>query len=182
MAQRFIVALGDEEHRATVTRRGGGLDIELDGAVHRVRLLPEGPPAVYLLLVSGTRQEIAIERRQRDLRVLVDGRRHTVGVYREGQRRGPGGRAESQTERRDGEGGGWTLLSPMTGLVLSIEVKEGQEVGPNDVLLVLEAMKMNNELRAVRASRVRKIHVLAGDRIEQGADLITLEPPASEGG
>lgn len=182
MAERFVVILGDEEHHATVSRRGGGLDIELDGTMHRVRLLPEGPPAVYLLMVSGTRHEIAIERQERDLRILVNGRRHGVGVYREGQRRVTGGPRESQAERREGDDGTWTLLSPMAGLVLSIEVAEGQEVEQNDVLLVIEAMKMNNEMRALRRGRVRKIHVLPGDRIDQGADLITLEPIDATGG
>lgn len=178
MAQRFVVVTGGRDHQATVNRRGGGLDIELDGVMHRVRLIPEGPPAVYLLTVTGTRHEVAVERSERELRVLVDGRRYIAGVYREGQRRGaPGAAATGAAAERESGGGTWTLLSPMTGLVRSIEVQEGQRVEPNTVLLVIEAMKMNNELRAVRPSVVRKVHILPGDRIDQGADLITFGPP-----
>ncbi|HWO93629.1 MAG TPA: biotin/lipoyl-containing protein [Dehalococcoidia bacterium] len=174
MATRYIVVAGGQDHEAQVSRRGGGLDIVLDGEQHRVRLVPEGPPQVYLLTDSGTRHEVGVEREQREVHVVLDGRRYRIGVYTEGQRRAPGGRVERASER-ELEGGAWTLLSPMVGLVLSVHVKEGEVVEPGDILIVIEAMKMNNEMRALRRSRVQRIHVLPGDRIEQGADLITFE-------
>ena len=175
MAEQFVVISDGVERHASINRRGGGLDIELDGTMHRVRLLPEGPPAVYLLTVTGTRHEVAVERSERELRVLVGGRQYTVGVYREGQRRPAGAGARGMA--RNEADGTWTLLSPMTGLIRSIEVEEGQQVAPHTLLLVMEAMKMNNEIFAVRHATIRKIHLLPGDRIDQGADLITFGPP-----
>jgi propionyl-CoA carboxylase alpha chain len=176
VAQRYIVESDGADHEAEVNRRGGGLDVTLDGTLYRVRLIPEGPPAVYLLTVTGSRHEVGVERGPSGLRVVVGGRRYNLGVFRHGQRRqaAPSSRG-GRSERESGDGT-WTLLCPMTGLIRSIEVEEGQRVEPNDVLLVIEAMKMNNELRAVRPSIIRKIHVLPGDRMDQGADLITFEP------
>ena len=178
MAQRLVVSSGGKDHTASITRRGGGIDIELDGLMHRVRLIPEGPPAVYLLTVTGTRHEVAVERTDRQLHVLVNGRRYGLGVWREGQHRRPSIAAAANENRsvREGEDGAWTLLCPMTGLIRTIEVQEGATVEPNALLIVIEAMKMNNEMRAQRGATVRKIHVLPGDRIEQGADLVTFGP------
>jgi len=182
MAQRYVVIDSNgEEHEALVNRRGGGLDIELYDKMHRVRLIPEGPPTVYLLTDTGHRHEVAVERHNGRLRIQVRGRHYDVEVLREGQRRHAAAAQRGPSEREAGDGA-WTLLSPMTGMIRSIEVKDNDRVEPNTVLLVIEAMKMQNELRAVRSATVHKIHVLPGDRIEQGADLITFGRAEEIGG
>jgi biotin carboxyl carrier protein len=76
------------------------------------------------------------------------------------------------------------VRAPMPGLVLRVEVVEGQIVAPGAPLVVVEAMKMENELRAPRAGRIARVHVRAGTPVEKGAALITLAPdgrvPSSE--
>jgi biotin carboxyl carrier protein len=67
------------------------------------------------------------------------------------------------------------LRSPMPGLVVSIAVQPGQEVKPGDGLVVLEAMKMENELRATAAATVQSVHVAPGDAVGKNALLITFE-------
>lgn len=67
------------------------------------------------------------------------------------------------------------LKLTMPGKVLSIKVKEGDEVEAGQGLLVVEAMKMENLLLAAAKAKVAKIHVQAGDRLESGATLITFE-------
>jgi propionyl-CoA carboxylase alpha chain len=57
------------------------------------------------------------------------------------------------------------LLSPMPGLLVSVAVSEGQEVKAGEVLAVVEAMKMENSLRAERDGKVAKIHANAGDSL-----------------
>ncbi len=57
------------------------------------------------------------------------------------------------------------LLSPMPGLLVSVAVAEGQEVEAGEVLAVVEAMKMENSLRAERDGKVAKIHANAGDSL-----------------
>lgn len=64
----------------------------------------------------------------------------------------------------------------MPGLLVRLAVREGDEVKPGDLLAVLEAMKMQNEIRAKRKGRVRKVHGAPGATFEAGMPLVTLDP------
>jgi biotin carboxyl carrier protein len=63
----------------------------------------------------------------------------------------------------------------MTGVVVDVYAKAGDKVVEGDVLMVIEAMKMNNELRAQRAGTVREVYVKEGQRVEPGTPLLVLE-------
>jgi len=67
-----------------------------------------------------------------------------------------------------------TLAAPMPGLVVRVLVNEGDTVQAGHGLIVLEAMKMENELRAAGGGTVARVHVTAGDKVERGASLVTL--------
>jgi biotin carboxyl carrier protein len=66
------------------------------------------------------------------------------------------------------------LVAPMPGRIVKVLVAEGQEIQQGAGLLVIEAMKMQNELRAPRAGRVEEIYVQEGTGVESGARLIQL--------
>jgi biotin carboxyl carrier protein len=66
------------------------------------------------------------------------------------------------------------VIAPMPGIILSILVDEGQIVSAGDPLLVLEAMKMENEIHAPRSGMVKKILVRQGSDVRQGTPLIEL--------
>ncbi|MCC8173723.1 MAG: biotin/lipoyl-binding protein [Odoribacter sp.] len=61
------------------------------------------------------------------------------------------------------------------GTILKINVKEGDEVQGNDVLLILQAMKMDNKITAPFSAKVKKIHVSPGEKVTKGALMIELE-------
>ena len=65
-------------------------------------------------------------------------------------------------------GGKDAVISPMQGTVLAVEVAEGDEVEPGQVLCVVEAMKMENEITAHRAGRVSELTVAAGQPVKTG--------------
>jgi biotin carboxyl carrier protein len=67
-----------------------------------------------------------------------------------------------------------TIRSPMPGTVLSFKVDVGQEVKRGDVLLILEAMKMENEIVATQAGRVLALKVSAGSSVNTGDSLVDL--------
>ncbi len=69
---------------------------------------------------------------------------------------------------------GEPVKSPMPGTILSVPVKAGQSVKTGDVLVVLEAMKMENEIKASRDAVVASVAVSKGESVETGTVLVTL--------
>jgi len=67
----------------------------------------------------------------------------------------------------------------MPGLVVRVEVSKGATVEVGEGVVVVEAMKMENELKAQIRGVVEQVHVKAGDRVEKGAPLVTLTQPQS---
>jgi acetyl-CoA/propionyl-CoA/long-chain acyl-CoA carboxylase, biotin carboxylase, biotin carboxyl carrier protein len=76
--------------------------------------------------------------------------------------------------RRSASGSGNDVISPMHGIVVDLDVGIGDAVAEGQVLAVIEAMKMMNEVRAHRAGTVTAIHAGAGSSVESGTPLITL--------
>ena len=68
------------------------------------------------------------------------------------------------------------VRAPMPGMVVRVEVAEGDQVGPGQGLLIVEAMKMENELRAETAGRVRRVHVAAGEAVAKDQILVEFAP------
>jgi pyruvate carboxylase subunit B len=68
------------------------------------------------------------------------------------------------------------IKAPMPGLVVRVQVAVGQAVTAGVGLVVVEAMKMENELKAPRAGTVAQVHVQAGDKVEKGQPLVSLQP------
>ena len=79
------------------------------------------------------------------------------------------------TGKKGGPSGGGVVKAPMPGLVVRVQVTEGQKVGPGTGLVVVEAMKMENELKATHPGIIKKVHVAPGAIVEKGAPLVTLE-------
>ncbi len=69
-------------------------------------------------------------------------------------------------------GDGKNLTSPINGVVLEIPVKAGQSVNENDVVVVLEAMKMKTNISSPFAGTIKSIEVNVGDRVETGQLLV----------
>ncbi len=63
----------------------------------------------------------------------------------------------------------------MPGLVVKVPVKDGDEITKGDVLVILESMKMQNELKAPKDGKVSRIHIAEGDSVEQRQAMVNLE-------
>ena len=70
------------------------------------------------------------------------------------------------------------VFSPMAGKVVAVQVEQGVRVAAGDTLLILEAMKMENEIKASRAATIADVHVTADDTVEVGASLVRFEEDA----
>jgi pyruvate carboxylase subunit B len=71
--------------------------------------------------------------------------------------------------------GGGVVKAPMPGKVIKVLVAEGEAVRKNQTLLIVEAMKMENEIKSGREAVVRKVHVAAGDLVDAARPLVELE-------
>ncbi|MCB9060731.1 MAG: acetyl-CoA carboxylase biotin carboxyl carrier protein subunit [Halobacteriovoraceae bacterium] len=74
-----------------------------------------------------------------------------------------------------GQESGGNLVTQLPGKIVKILVKEGQEVKVGNTLVVLEAMKMENEIKAQADGKIIKIHINEGDVLEQGVLLLEME-------
>lgn len=132
---------------ADVFGQGASLHLRLDG--RGVDLWLEGAPPDVGVVANGQRFYARVEsQRARDLR----------GVAKRGPAQGDG-----------------LVTSPMPGRVLKVLAREGDEVLAGAPLVVVEAMKMENELHATRSGVVKKIYVTPGATVESGARLIEVE-------
>ena len=144
--------------------------VVINGTPHEIdfHTLPQGSSCS--LLVNGRSFEPIMFNENGDWEVLIKGRLFSVRVEDEiGRRlRLASGSISHQT-------GKYILLSPMPGLVIDIPVEIGSQVEKGDVLVILESMKMQNELRAPRAGIITSIQASLNDNVERKETLLVLE-------
>jgi len=156
--KEFLIEIVDDQQ---VLVNGKALEIDF-GAIH-------GQP-VFSLLVNGRSFEGFVYPGDEQMEVLLMGRQFPVKVEDEREKRLRA--AAGGTVLETGE---FHLKSPMPGMVVSVSVKEGQSIEKNEVLIILESMKMQNELKAPRAGVIHRIRVQAGDRVEQKQTLLSVQ-------
>ncbi len=121
-------------------------------------------------------REAADERASREVEVEVDGRLFRVRVF--GDEDAVAGRGaprrSGRTTRRTAAAEG-AIAAPMQGTIVKVLVEEGQTVAADEAVCLLEAMKMESEVRAQRAGRVLKVLVEASQTVRPGEPLVVLE-------
>jgi biotin carboxyl carrier protein len=135
------------------------------GRAIEVDVQDSGPQAMSLLV--GTRSHVvALERVEGGYRVAIGGDVLDVGLDEAAR----GGAAPRRTAA-----GPARVQAPMPGKIVRVLVSAGDEVEAGRGLVVMEAMKMENEIRAPRAGRVKEAPVREGQAVETGALLVLLE-------
>jgi acetyl-CoA/propionyl-CoA carboxylase, biotin carboxylase, biotin carboxyl carrier protein len=116
----------------------------------------------------------APEKRVREVEVEVNGKLFRVRVFGdEGATGGPPRRRRTETRRASASGG--AVRAPMQGTIVKVLVEEGQEVAADEPVCVLEAMKMESEVRSQKAGTVSEVRVEAGQTVRSGDTLISVE-------
>jgi biotin carboxyl carrier protein len=161
------VNVGGRRRRVELNRSEQGWTAAIDGQPVRVDIAQAGRSSS--LLIGDASHEVSIEDRRRgELIVHVDGVAVPVSVIDPRRSRG---RADES-----GAGGGpRSIVSPMPGRVVKLLVQPGDTVSARQGLVVVEAMKMENELRAPADARVVDVRVTEGMSVEANAVLIVLE-------
>jgi pyruvate carboxylase subunit B len=165
---KYFVRIDGEDHEVVLDADGVRLDgrevaaqvtpvdgtplrtVTIGSEVHRVVVRRGSTAGLYTLWLDGFRFEVeALDERTRAIRDL--------------------------SAKSTGPAGPAPLTAPMPGLVVRVAAQVGDVVQAGQGLVVMEAMKMENELRAPAAGRVRAVHATPGKAVEKGALLIELE-------
>jgi pyruvate carboxylase subunit B len=164
---RYVVEVDGE--RRTVEIEGDRVTI--DGTELRARLTDIAGTPVSLLTI-GERVYRLVARRG-DARgrytLSLDGRRFAAEALDERTRA-----IRDLSAASAAAAGPAPLVAPMPGLVVRVSVQVGDEVTAGQGLVVMEAMKMENELRAASAGTVKAVHTAPGSPVEKGAVLVEL--------
>ena len=156
--REFIVEILDDRH---ILIDGSPVTVDFDSVTDQ---------PVHSLLVDGHSYEASVfPGEEEGWQVLIHGKLYPAQVEDEREKR-----LRSRSDSGVAERGEFHLKAPMPGLVVALPVEEGQAVAKGDVLVILESMKMQNELRAPRAGTVARLRVGIGDSVEQRQTLLTV--------
>ena len=165
---RYYVTLGEQTLEVELTPEGA----TVDGVRYATDLVSvAGTPMRHLLLDGRSYPLVAHEGATRGAwDLLLEGARFELEVVDERTRA-----IRAMTARGATVQGPKPLRAPMPGLILRVEVEAAQAVKPGQGLVIMEAMKMENELKAASAGVITRIHVQPGQAVEKGAVLIDFE-------
>ena len=165
----FIAKLGEQTYTVEIE--------EVDKSVYRVSVdgnefLVDGKKTGrtnYSLIVDNRSFEIEVDNSEDQYRVLVDGRNYHVHLVDERRMRVGGAQSGLQLQGRQ------KVAVPMPGKVIAVLVSEGDTVEKGQGLVIVEAMKMENEVRSPVPGQVKEIRVKPGDAVGAGAVLAIVE-------
>ncbi len=154
----FPVEIIDREH------------VRFGEQILEVNLAAVSGQPLYSLLVNGKSYEAYVYPEEAGWQVLLFGHAYSIQVEDEREKRlreRMSGPASSEVE--------FILRAPMPGLIVAVTVQEGQQVAAGDTLIILESMKMQNELKSPRAGQVARLRAQVGATVDQGQILLIVE-------
>ena len=164
---KFVATVGSRAVEVVVTLGDGRYQVSLGEQVWDVdaRLSAQG---ISSLIIDGVSHVVDVEDHAGECVVDVGGETYTVQVEEHTRHliRTRGGAA--------GGGGAQTLKAPLPGKISHVAVQAGDAVTAGQSLLVIEAMKMENEMKATAAGTVREVRVTAGQAVNAGDVLLVI--------
>jgi biotin carboxyl carrier protein len=160
------VSIDGREHTIEILAPAPACRFRLDGDPECAADVANPEPGVYSILIAGRSYEAFVEETSAGLAVSIDGHRFEIAIRdpRRWSRRGAG---------QNGEGV-QTITSPMPGKVVRVLAAAGQTVEPGQGIIVVEAMKMQNEMKADRAGTVLSLPATEGATVTAGQVLATI--------
>jgi biotin carboxyl carrier protein len=155
--KEFEIEVIDERH------------IRIGGRLLEVNFESVSGQPVFSLILDGKSYEAFVYQGEEDWEVLIQGRQYQANVEDEREKR------LKTTGGSDIASGEFHLKAPMPGLVVAVLIEEGQEVKKGQVMLILESMKMQNELKAPRDGTMGRVRVKAGESVEQRQTLLSVQ-------
>jgi biotin carboxyl carrier protein len=149
----------------------GAESVNVSGTDYPVRIVRQGEIITVYVNERPYQVQVTAAAAEGPAKVLVDAKEYEVEVKGAAAVRRPAAGAPKRPTR----GGAGAITSQMTGRIIRVDVEPGRQVKEGDVLLVIEAMKMENEVLAPAAGTVKEVAVAAGARVSEGDLLVILE-------
>jgi biotin carboxyl carrier protein len=163
---KYYARVDDQEYVVEVRQQSR---ITVNGIPHEIDFRQVPGSGVTSLIIDNHSLEAVVEEKQGVWQVLIKGELYEVAVEDERSRRLAGARGDLTVV--DGEA---PVRSPMPGLIVAVSVSIGQPVNKGDKVVILESMKMENELRSPRDGVVSQIKVQAGENVEKDQLLVVI--------
>ncbi len=163
---KYFATIDDQTFEIEINQQG---ELCIDGDCAAVDFQSISGSSVYSLLLGNLSYEALVEARDDCYEVLLQGTLYRVCVQDERTRR------LAQAARGFAPPSGEIAIrAPMPGLIVAVPVTVGQAVEEGTVLMILESMKMENELKAPRAGVVSQVRVQSGQSVEQHQILVAI--------
>lgn len=155
--REILIEIMDDQH------------ILVDGVSYEIDFESVSEQTVYSLLANNRSYEALVYESEEGWQVLLHGSQYVLQVEDERERRLRASLGGGPPENVD-----YHLRAPMPGLIVTVPVSEGQPVEKGDVLVILESMKMQNELKSPRAGTISRVRIKPGDNVEQKDTLLSV--------
>lgn len=167
---KYVVTFGEREVEIQVDQGDDGqFDLVVDGRPARADFRPAGGESLFSLLLDNCSFEVSVVRKEEVSQVTLRGRSLDMRVESEQERNARLVGGTGKTHRR------YAVKSPMPGFVSRLLIREGEEVQTGTPLLILEAMKMENEIRAVAPGTVARVLVKEQQPVNGGDELVLVD-------
>ena len=166
-AVRYVATVDGRDYEVALERAG---EVTVDGTEHEVDLRLVDGVSLFSLIIDRGSHELFAERREGRYYVLIDGNRYGVEVEEARLKM-----LKAMGGTRHEEHGAASVSAPMPGLVVKVLVASGDEVEEGQGLVILEAMKMESEIRSPRSGVVKAVMAQAGQTVSQGDPLAIVD-------
>lgn len=164
---KYFVTIGETTHEVEVTERLGELEVSIGGEPFELSYAEADSLGQVLVLHEGQSYGFSVEGDENRVHLTLAGHVYSAAIEDERER-------AAQLAAKAARGGGGPVNAVMPGVVVELLVAEGDTVEEGQPLLILEAMKMQNEIGAPAAGIVQSLHVAAGTAVGAGDKLVTL--------
>ncbi len=166
---KYFVEVNGVEHTVELTERLGELILKVNGDPIAMDFVEVDRLGQFAIIVGERSYGVSIDGDENSQALTIAGQQYRIEIEDERER------AASAASRAAGGKGG-LIKAVMPGVVVQVMVKEGDEVQAGQPVLILEAMKMQNEIGAPIAGRVTRLFTEPGKAVKSGERLAQIEP------
>jgi biotin carboxyl carrier protein len=166
---RYVAEIDGTTYNVDIDGAGEALQLQINGQAVAADLQQVTAPSLFSLIRDGQSFEVFAEPVEKGYAIVIAGERFVVNVADERSLR------LASVQKRDvSRRGDLVVKSPMPGLVVDVLVQAGDTLAAGQPLVILVAMKMENEIRAFESGAAKAVHVRKGDKVDVGQALVTI--------